>query len=70
MILYKCKEKGGDFIPSKAQNRATTKFIKKTYKRYELKLRKDTESDLIQELDKKESVNSYLKNLVIADMKK
>ena len=48
-------------------NKATTKYVKKTYKRFEIRLRKDSDIDLINYLESKESTNKYLIDLVRDD---
>lgn len=46
----------------------TTKYMAKAYKRVVLLVRKDTEKDIIDHLEKQESVNSYVKSLIKKDM--
>lgn len=48
--------------------KANVKYIRKAYSRFEIRLRKDTEADIIEWLESKESVNSYLKALIRKDM--
>lgn len=55
---------------NKAANLATAKYVKKTYKRFEIRLRKDTDIDLINYLESKESVNKYLIDLIREDYAK
>lgn len=45
---------------TKAQNRATTKYNAKTYKVYNLRLRRDKYKDLIQKIDSQKSKNDYI----------
>lgn len=47
-----------------------TKLIKESYKRYEIKVRLDTEQDIIEHLASKPSVQAYIKELVRKDMGK
>lgn len=51
-----------------SRSKANTKYIKKAYNRIEIKLRKDTESDMIQFLHSKESIQAYIKTLIKKDM--
>lgn len=55
-------------MATEAKIRANTKYTKKTYRRYELKLRKDNEQNLIDHLDKQPSKNDYIKQLIIKDL--
>lgn len=65
------QSKGGDNIATKeARNRATIKYQSKVYKRFAVRLRKDTESDMIKFLESKEAINKYLKDLIRQDMNK
>lgn len=57
-------------MSNEAKNRATTKYVAKTYKIFQFRIRKDTEADLIQWLSCKDNVNAYLKDLVKNDMLK
>lgn len=52
-----------------AKNRTNyiTNYIKKNVKRYELKLSKQNDPDLIEHLSKIDNVNSYLKDLIRKD---
>lgn len=46
------------------------RLIKESYKRYEIKVRLDTETDIIEYLASKPSVQAYLKELIRKDMEK
>lgn len=50
--------------------KANQRYNQKTYRRFEIKVRKDTESDIIDFLESKPSVNSYLIGLVKNDIKR
>ena len=54
-------------MATEAKIRANTKYVKKTYQRFELKLRKDSEQHLIEHLNKQPSKNDYIKQLIIKD---
>lgn len=45
-----------------------TNFIKGSYKRYEIRYRKDTEAHIINFLDNLDNVNAYIKSLILADI--
>lgn len=53
-----------------ANTKAKAKYDKKTYKTYLIKIRKDTESNLIEKLESVESKQGYIKNLILNDLKK
>lgn len=53
-----------------AQTKASIKYRRKTYRVFQLKLRYDTEKDLIEFLESKDSINSYIKKLIIDDKNK
>ena len=55
-------------MASSSHSKATSKYAKKTYKRFELKLRKDRNDKLIKSLKDKPSINSYIKELIEKDM--
>lgn len=57
-------------MTSKAQQKATIKYLKKAYQRYTIRVRKDDEKDIIDKLESVESINRYVKELIKADMKK
>lgn len=50
-------------------NKYSTELRKNHYKRYEFKLRIETDSEIIEFLNDK-TINSYIKTLIIEDMKK
>ena len=52
---------------TQAQMRANTKYVAKTYRRFELKLRKVEDVELIEYLESKASISDYLKQLVKND---
>ena len=55
-------------MASSSHSKANSKYAKKTYKRFELKLRKDRNDKLIKSLKDKPSINSYIKELIEKDM--
>lgn len=52
-----------------AVTRATTKYIKKT-RQVMIRLNPDTDADMIAWLEKQESMNAYIKELIRMDMNK
>ena len=52
------------------QTKASIKYRRKTYRVFQLKLRYDSDKDLIEFLESKESINSYLKKLITDDKNK
>ena len=52
------------------QTIASNKYKKKTYKRYLLQVRKDTQSDIIEKLESVKSKNAYILSLIRNDLKK
>ena len=54
-------------MPTAAQNRATTKYIKKAYQRYEFKLKRVEDKELIEHLEQQPNKNDYIKQLIIKD---
>lgn len=55
---------------SEAKIRANRKYNEKTYRNFRFNVRYDTESDIIELLESKESVNAYILDLIKQDMKK
>ena len=53
---------------SKAQSRATAKYIKKTYTVFRVNFRNDTEAEIIKKLKEKENITEYLKSLIYKDL--
>lgn len=53
---------------AKSQNRATTKYVKNTYKRFEIRVRQVEEINIIEHLSKQSSVNDYIKRLILNDI--
>lgn len=47
-----------------------TKYIKDNLRRFEIKLNKNTDADLIAWLNRQKPVNQYIKNLIEQDKKK
>lgn len=45
------------------------KYAKEHYRHYYLRLQYEKDKEIIDYLDKKESKNNYIKNLIINDMK-
>ena len=50
------------------QTKYINDYIKNTYKRYTIKLRLDTDRNMIEYLDKQVNKNDYIKNLIQKDM--
>ena len=65
-MIFKIK-KGGENIAKKSTIRQN-RYNKKTYKSYTLRLRIDNQKDLIEKIEKQESKNDYLVNLIKKDM--
>ena len=60
--------KGCENMPASAAHmRATQKYNKKTYQRYEIKLRKVEDKELIEHMERQASKSDYLKQLIIKD---
>lgn len=47
-----------------------TNYIKKNIRRFELKLSKKNDKDLIDWLEEKDNINEYLKALILQDKKR
>lgn len=47
-----------------------TKYIKNNVRRFELKLSKKNDAELIEHLQKQPNTNKYLKELILKDIKK
>ena len=62
--------KGADNIVTKAQLKAKNKYNAKTYRTVCLRLRKDTEKEIIDFIESQTNKNEFLKNCVIEAMKK
>lgn len=56
-------------IVSKAQSKATAKYIKKTYTVFRVNFRNDTYAEIIKKLKEKENITQYLKNLINKDLR-
>lgn len=56
-------------MATKARIRANTKYAAKTYKTFTLRIRKDTQAELIQKLESVDSANKYLCDLIKKDLK-
>ena len=54
-------------MQTKAHQRATAKYNKKTYQRYEVRLRKVEDKELIEHIERQASKNDYIKQLIIKD---
>lgn len=55
---------------SKSQLKANKKYNEKIYRDYKLRVRKDNQSKMIEWLNSKKSINSYIIGLIEKDMKK
>lgn len=53
----------------KKHSEYNTAHTKATYKRFEIRVRYDTEQDIIAKLESVDSVIAYIKNLILEDMK-
>lgn len=54
----------------KKKNDALDRYLKKTRRRYVVNLNKNTDSDLLEHLEKIKNVQGYIKSLVREDMEK
>lgn len=57
-------------MTSEAAKAAKTRYDAKTARYVSLKLNRNTDRDLIQHLERQESIQTYIKRLVQEDMKK
>lgn len=55
---------------TEAQLKANKKYNEKNYRDYKLRIRKDNQSKMIEWLNSKKSINSYIIGLIEKDMKK
>lgn len=55
-------------MATEAQKKAVIKYDQKTYKRLVIRVRKD--SDILEWLEKKESIQGYILELIKKDMEK
>lgn len=55
---------------TEAQLKANKKYNEKIYRDYKLRIRKDNQSKMIEWLNSKKSINSYIIGLIEKDMKK
>lgn len=55
---------------TEAQLKANKKYNEKIYRDYKLRVRKDNQSKMIEWLNSKKSINSYIIDLIEKDMKK
>ena len=55
-------------MATKSRAAYITGYIKNNIKRYELKLSKKNDSELIERLEKVPNRNSYIKNLILNDI--
>ncbi|OUP61694.1 hypothetical protein B5F14_01690 [Faecalitalea cylindroides] len=55
---------------TEAQLKANKKYNEKIYRDYKLRVRKDNQSKMIEWLNSKKSINSYIIGLIEKDMKK
>lgn len=53
---------------SKAQYRATAKYIKNHYRLWTIQVKRNGEEDMIAWLESKDAVSPYIKSLIRADM--
>lgn len=51
-------------------SKAVTKYQRKAYKSYSIRIRKDTDQNVIDYLDSKPNVAQYIVSLIRADMNK
>lgn len=57
-------------MATEAQLKANKKYNEKIYRDYKLRVRKDNQSKMIEWLNSKKSINSYIIGLIEKDMKK
>lgn len=57
-------------MTTEAQKRATLKYDSANTRQYHLKLNLKTDADIIKHLERKESIQGYIKELIRADMAK
>lgn len=57
-------------MATEAQRRAVLKYDAKHTKQYHFKLNLETDADIIQQLEKQNSMQGYIKQLIRQDMKK
>ena len=55
---------------TESQLKANKKYNEKIYRDYKLRVRKDNQSKMIEWLNSKKSINSYIIGLIEKDMKK
>ena len=55
---------------TESQLKANKKYNEKIYRDYKLRVRKDNQSKMIEWLNSKKSINSYILGLIEKDMKK
>lgn len=55
---------------TEAQLKANKKYNEKIYRDYKIRVRKDNQSKMIEWLNSKKSINSYIIGLIEKDMKK
>lgn len=66
VVKYKTKKEKK--LQRKRINAYNTKFVKETYKRFEVKCRLEDEIDIIEYLMAKENRTDYIKELIRRDM--
>ena len=57
-------------MATEAVRRAVRKYDAANTRQYHLKLNKKTDADIIERFDQQDSVQGYIKELVLADIKK
>ena len=57
-------------MATEAQRRANAKYDAKATKQYHLKLNLKTDADIIRKLEEVESIQGYIKQLILADIHK
>lgn len=57
-------------IKKEKKSKLVTKSIKKNYKRFEIKIHRFHEKELITFLESKDNKQAYIKNLIQEDMKR
>lgn len=55
---------------TEAQKRATEKWQAQHYERKSIKLHKEKDSDILEKLANVKSINTYIKDLIRADLQK
>ena len=69
-LNYKTERRQNTIEKKFNQSEYIAEYVKENYKRFELRLNKKTEQDLIEHLDKQPNRNDYIRSLIKKDMQK